>query len=173
LANGVVSTANVAIAIGDVSGDAEFFGPVKPFDPKYEYFAEKGEAIGNGYMAIIGPKGVADEMSDLAAMRLANAPKSRSQKLTSIGEVLTKEERDLMKKVFKGEKDLEILPKSVRENAANVFEQTANIPGQHEAGIAFNRARAEFMRGQGPNPGASAPAFAKEHGVPLPGRGGK
>ena len=89
-----------------------------------------------------------------------------------IGDVLSREERALLKDIFKGDQDLSKLSKAKREAAAKIFDQTAKLPGQHEAGIAFNKARSAFLRGNGPNPGPSAIDFAIKNGIPLPGKGG-
>lgn len=90
-----------------------------------------------------------------------------------IGKALSKKERNTMNDIFKGNKNLSDLSKSAREKAAQVFDQTVAKSGQHKAGVAFNKARSDFLRGNGPNPGPNARDFAIKNDVSLPGKGGK
>jgi RHS repeat-associated protein len=53
-ANAVVGFANLMMAIGDVTGDAEPFPHVQPFTPKSNYFAAQGGAIFDGLSVVTG-----------------------------------------------------------------------------------------------------------------------
>lgn len=90
----------------------------------------------------------------------------------NIGTSISPADREVMKKLWKGEAKLGDMTPEAREAAAKVFDQTAAKEGQHALGIAFNRARAAFLRGEGPNPGVNAVDFGKANGIPMPGKGG-
>jgi len=103
---------------------------------------------------------------------ISRVPKSIGGTKKKIGDVLSSDDRALMKSIFKGDSNLSKLPKDKREAAAKIFDQTANLPKQSEVAIAFNNARSSFLRGQGPNPGPDANSFAVKHGIPFPGKRG-
>lgn len=66
IANAAVGAANLLISIGDIGGNAELIGRVKPFTPESNYFGERGAATADGLMAVTGATSLGSAAAGLA-----------------------------------------------------------------------------------------------------------
>ena len=157
----------------------------------YGATASTGKAAIFGMAAMVGKhgKGIVDTIkgwigftakkADVEAKVVAsevNAAKSVARETTNIASALTAAERTIMNDAFKGKADINTLSPAAREAAAQVFENAAlngRAHGQHALGVAYQNARAGFMRGTAPNPGPNALQFGEKNGIPSPGKASK
>lgn len=74
VANMAVGAANLLIAAGDISGDAELIGPVQPFTPRSNYFGRQGGDTAEGLLNIAGATGIGSAIAGRVAGAGAAAP---------------------------------------------------------------------------------------------------
>ena len=80
---------------------------------------------------------------------------------------LSSAHRDILAEIWKGTKPVSTLPARVRQQLADLYLSVAARNPVGSAQAVFNRARARYLLGRGPNPGSSATEFAKRHGIPV------
>jgi len=84
-----------------------------------------------------------------------------------IGKLVDDRQRLVLDQIWKDEAPIEALPYRLRLKLATAYmtvaKRNVDMPGQR----AFNKARAKYLLGEGPNPGPRARPFAEGHGLPV------
>jgi hypothetical protein len=74
---------------------------------------------------------------------------------------------DTLRQVWRGEQPVTALPETVRQQLAGLYSQ---VSAQNPSGFAqseFNAARANYLLGNGPNPGPNVNDFAAANHIPM------
>ena len=159
--------------VGGVIGGV-VVGTFSPTDtPASQYI--QGEFLGipaglaSGYFSLLALEAAAPAL--IATWQwLTTHPETADEvdpdKIKRIGD-LTREEAATLADIWKGTQPTAALPLDVRQQLANLYSGVAsqNAPGFAQS--AFNQARADFLLGQGPNPGPSVVEFSQRMGIPV------